>query len=139
MGGLTRRLAALEERLAVPEAEARREAYRQFLRRLTREELEWLLEPDNEAQSRVPCPHVEMLQCACRSDERRGRGFEAHPGLREEYLRRRELLFGRAEEIVRREPEGRFARQEAPRAPPGRQTARKEPKERIRRTWRDQT
>ena len=106
------RLARLEERIGASEDGARREAYREFFRRLTVEELDWLLAPDDEAQSRVPCPHVEMLGCACRSDERRRRGFEAHPELREEYLRRRRSLFGRAEEIVRREPE-------APRAPPG--------------------
>jgi hypothetical protein len=134
-------VAALEERIGASEYGARRETHREFFRRLTREELDWLLAPDDEAQSRVPCPHVEMLRCGCRSDERQGRGFEAHPGLREEYLRRRELLFGRAEEIMRREPESRFARQEAPRAPPGTggQTAQKEPTERRSQKWRDRT
>jgi hypothetical protein len=103
MGRIGRRVAALEERIGASEDGARREAHREFFRR-TREELDWLLEPADEAQSRVPCPHVEMLRCGCRSDERRRRGFEAHPELREEYLRRRMSLFGRAEEIMRREP-----------------------------------
>ena len=44
-------------------------------------------------------------QKACLTDERRRRGFEAHPELREEYLRRHRSLFGRAEEIMRRESE----------------------------------
>ena len=102
MGSIERRLEALEAHLSSGPDLARQQAYRAFIERLTGDELSWLADPGEEAQSLVPCPHVEMLECECRSDERAQRGFEAHPELREEYLRRRQSLVERAEEIMAR-------------------------------------
>ena len=87
---IERRLEALEARIGGGDERTR--VFNDFLRDLSDEELCWLLEPGDQAQSLVPCPHVEMLECACSSDGRVQRGFEAHPGLREEYLRRRQTL-----------------------------------------------
>lgn len=82
MGSLERRLAALEGQIKPPEDREGRE----LLSCLTWEELKWLSEPVEEAQSRVPCPHVELISCTCRGTERERRGFEAHPELLEKHL-----------------------------------------------------
>ena len=102
---MNRRLQALEERIVVSEDELRKKALDEFYRHLTYEELDWLSEPGDEAQKLVPCPHVESIRCGCRGSERERRGFEAHPELWEEYLRRRKSLLDQAEEILEREPE----------------------------------
>jgi hypothetical protein len=100
---LKRRLENLEEHHRVQFAPAKWEAWDELVKRLTTEELKWLCEPCDKAQSLVPCPHVEMVSCGCRSDERRRRGFEAHPDLVDEFVRRRDALVGRAGEIRGRE------------------------------------
>jgi hypothetical protein len=71
--------------------------------RLTTDELRWLTEPSDKAQSLVPCPHVEMVSCGCKSDERGRRGFEAHPELEERFVHRWNTLLERAGEIMGRE------------------------------------
>jgi hypothetical protein len=93
MASLERRLARLEDR----QGDKWDREDEEFVSRLTDGELGWLLEPAEEAQRLVPCPHVELVTCGCRGDEREQRGFEAHPELFEEYLRRREILLERNE------------------------------------------
>lgn len=105
-GSIDRRLEALEEQLSVPEDEQRRWAEREFLKRLTSEELSWLLEPGYEAVNRVPCPRFEPRRCDCQCPARTQRGYEAHPELEEERARRWRSLYERREEILAREPEG---------------------------------
>ena len=100
---LKRRLESLEERHRVEVASSEQEVCDEFVKRLTTEELKWLCEPSDEAQSLVPCPHIEMVSCGCKSDERGRRGFEAHPELAEEFNRRRDVLLGRVGEIMGRE------------------------------------
>jgi hypothetical protein len=100
---LTDRLNRLEERVQV----GYDQEFDEFLKRLTDDELEWLLGPDREAQSLVPCPHVEMVECGCKSRERARRGYEERPELLDEYLRRRNILVERADEIMERAPWGR--------------------------------
>lgn len=95
MGSLGRRLERLEARSGGTDAERRAQAHREFFRRLTRDELEWLCEPGHRAQDLVPCPHVELVECGCRGADRELRGFEAHPELREEYERRFGVLLER--------------------------------------------
>ncbi len=99
---MRRRLKRLEEssREAVP---SRWEAWDELIKLLTTDELKWLTEPSDEAESLVPCPHVEMVSCGCKSDGRGRRGFEAHPELEEEFVRRCNTLLGRAGEIMGRE------------------------------------
>jgi hypothetical protein len=98
MGSLESRLQRLERVLGCQDQDAK--AFGQFLRCLSDEQLRWLLEPLDEGQGRVPCPHVESLKCECRSDGRRRRAMEAFPELVEEYLRRRGVLY---EEVRRLE------------------------------------
>jgi hypothetical protein len=98
------RLEDLEERHRAEMAPPEREAWDELLKRLSTDELTWLTEPSVEAQSLVPCPHVEMVACGCRGEERRRRGFEAYPELLEEYVQRRSTLLERAGEIMRRAP-----------------------------------
>lgn len=105
MGSIKRRLEHLESRLEAPADERRRATYRELLRRLTPDELDWLCEPGERAQELVPCSHVGLVQCGCHSAERKIRGFEANPHLREEYERRYKDLLARGEEIMRRDPE----------------------------------
>ena len=100
-----RRLGLLEGQITAAEDEQRRAAYREFIERLTFEELEWLSEPGDEAESLVPCPHVELVKCGCRGPERARRGFEAYPELLAERVRRLRILNKRREEILAREPE----------------------------------
>ena len=102
--GARRRLERLEERLVAQTASPERKAWGELLKRLTTDELRWLVEPSDEAQSLVPCLHVERLACGCRGEERRRRGFEAHPELLEEYVQRRNALVERAGEIMGRAP-----------------------------------
>lgn len=102
MGRLERRLSELEERHRAGTVPTQLKAWDEFIKRLTTDDLTWLLEPSDEVQSLVPCPHVEMGTCGCRSDGRRRRGFEKHPELLEEYLRRRNTLLERTGEIMER-------------------------------------
>ena len=97
---LKRRLEGLEER---HRAQSEGEVWGELLKRLTTDELRWLAEPSDEAESLVPCPHVEMVSCRCSSDERTRRGFEAHPDLAEEFIRRANTLLERTSEIMGRE------------------------------------
>ena len=101
---LKQRIEGLEERHRAETAPPEREAWDHFLKRLTTDELTWLTEPSDEAQSLVPCPHVEMLSCGCKGEERRRRGFEAHPELFDEYVQRRNTLLERTSEIMGRVP-----------------------------------
>lgn len=105
MGSLESRLARLEEHHRVEMAPPEREAWGEFIKRLTTDELTWLTEPSDEAQRLVPCPHVEMVSCGCRGDGRRRRDFEAHPELLEEYVQRRNALLERTHEIMERAPQ----------------------------------
>lgn len=98
--GLERRLAALEAQTTPPEDRESRE----IICRLTWEELTWLSEPSKEAQSRVPCPHVELISCGCRGAEREQRGFVSHPELLEKYQERWRTLEERTGEILQRGP-----------------------------------
>jgi len=100
---IDRRLGRLEGRIKVPEDELRERAYREFLRRLTDEESEWLGEPSREAEMRVECP-LHNPGCNCTNEQRRQRAREEHPELHEEYTRRWESLYERREEILAREP-----------------------------------
>jgi hypothetical protein len=102
---LRRRIESLKERHRAETAPPEREAWDHFLKRLTTDELTWLTEPSDEAQSLVLCPHVEMVSCGCRGEERRRRGFEVHPELLEEYMCRRNTLLERTDEIMERAPE----------------------------------
>jgi hypothetical protein len=87
LGGLDDRLARLEDRYY-----SRREADSkpsEWLRLLSDEELAWLLEPAEEAESRVPCEnHVGLIECGCSSKERMLQGLEEFTELAEEYERR---------------------------------------------------
>lgn len=103
MGRIERRLEALEEQIKVSEGELRNRAYREFLRRLTFEESEWLGKPIEEAEMLVDCP-IHGGRCDCRNEQRRQRSHEEYPELHEEYLRRRASLLERAEEIMARDP-----------------------------------
>ena len=103
MGRLKRRLSELEEHRRAETVPPRLKAWGEFIKCLTTDELTWLTEPSDEAQSLVPCPHVELVACGCRGEERRRRGFEAHPELLEEYVQRRNTLLERAGEIMGRE------------------------------------
>src|SRR5918997_6992998 len=96
---LKRRLQNLEERHRVELAPPEQEAWDELLKRLTTDELRWLTEPSDKAQSLVPCPHVEMVSCGCKSDERGRRGFEAHPELEERFVHRWNTLLERTGEI----------------------------------------
>ncbi len=110
MGIINRRLERLEEEFAIPPEDEREwQAVREFVRRLTDEELDWLSEPSEEAQDLVPCPHVESITCDCRGDGREIRGFEASPELRREAERRWQALCERQSEIMAREPYDRSA------------------------------
>ncbi len=103
MGRIERRLEALEGQAKASEGELRERAYREFLRRLTFEESEWLGEPIEEAEMLVECP-IHGGRCECRNEQRRERAREEYPHLYEEYLRRRASLLERAEEIMARDP-----------------------------------
>jgi hypothetical protein len=96
MGSIERRVKALEERNRGSEDDLQAAELRAFYGSLSLEDLEWLCEPGDEAQSLVPCPHVEMVECDCKSDQRVRRGFEAYPELREESERRLSSLKARA-------------------------------------------
>lgn len=101
---LKRRLESLEERHRAEVVPSEQEVvWDELLKRLTNDELRWLSEPSDEAESLVPCPHVEMVSCGCKSDERGRRGFEAHPELEERFVRRWNTLLERAGEIMGRE------------------------------------
>jgi hypothetical protein len=91
VGSLERRLRHLEK--VVRHGDAKAKAFAEFLKRLSVEQLRWLLEPSHEGQSRVPCPHMESLECVCRSDERRQRAMKAFPELLEESGRRIQKLY----------------------------------------------
>ena len=103
MRSVRRRLSELEDRHRAGTVPPEQEAWDELLKRLTTDELRWLSEPSDEAASLVPCPHVEMLSCGCRGDERGRRGFEAHPELADEFMRRVNALVERADEIMGRE------------------------------------
>src|SRR3954468_8011737 len=102
--GLRRRLNALEGQITVPEDELRLQAEREFRKRLTYEESEWLYAPISEAEMLVTCP-IHGGKCACTNEPRRRRAFEEHPDLCEEFGRRWLVLYERREEILAREPE----------------------------------
>lgn len=87
-----RRLEALNEELGMSDDALERLEAVHFAEQLSDTQLDWLLEPTEEAQRRVPCPHTESLECDCRSSERTTRGFEAFPELVEEYERRQAVL-----------------------------------------------
>jgi hypothetical protein len=53
---LKRRLESLEEHHRVQLAPAKWEAWDELVKRITTEELKWLTEPCDKAQSLVPCP-----------------------------------------------------------------------------------
>src|ERR687893_468542 len=97
---LKRRLDELAER---HRAQSEGEAWGELLERLTTDELRWLAEPSDKAESLTPCPHVEMVSCRCSSGERERRAFEAHPELEEEFIRRVNTLLERTSEIMERE------------------------------------
>ncbi len=104
MGSIKRRrLEALEGQTKVPEDELRERVYREFLRRLTDEESEWLSEPSREAEMLVVCP-IHGPGCHCTNEERRQRARVAHPELHEEFERRNRALLERREQIMAREP-----------------------------------
>lgn len=103
MGRIERRLEALEGQIKVSDEELRQRAYREFLRRLTREELDWLGAPSRGAEMLVDCP-IHGLGCGCMNEQRRQRAREEHPELYEEFERRNASLLERAEEIMQREP-----------------------------------
>ncbi len=109
MGTIDRRLARLEDQIKAPEGELQRWAQREFLKRLTWEELRWLGEPTEQAQSLVPCPRFEPRECGCQCLARVDRGYEEHPELHDEKLRRWRSLYERREEILAREPADRSA------------------------------
>lgn len=102
MGSLDGRLRRLEERPGEVTEDEKERGRREFFKRLTREELDWLDESARQASSLVPCPHVELIECGCRGAERERRGFEARPDLFEEFRRRYESLLDRAGEIMER-------------------------------------
>lgn len=106
MGSLGRRLRSLEGRMTVPEEERQLWALREFLSRLTHEELEGLTEPGYQAAALVPCPRFEPRECGCACPERTHRGLEANLELEEEHRRRWTALYERREEILAREPQG---------------------------------
>jgi hypothetical protein len=95
MRRLERRIQELEARAKDIQQDERPQAFGEFLRRLTVDELRWLLEPTDEGQRLVLCPHVESLECGCRSEERRRRAMEVFPEIEEKYLRRRNELIER--------------------------------------------
>jgi hypothetical protein len=104
VGRIDDRLKRLEERVQVGHDHELVE----FFRRLTDDELKWLLEPAHEAASRVPCVgHVNLIECGCRTPGREELGLKTFPALGEEYLRRRNILVERADEIMERAPWGR--------------------------------
>ena len=100
---LKRRLEGLEERHRAQTPPSEREAWGELLKRLTTDELRWLAEPSDRAESLVPCPHVDAFLCRCSSDVRTRRGFEAHPELEEEFIRRANTVLERTSEIMERE------------------------------------
>lgn len=87
----------------MPEDELQAWAQSEFLKRLTFEELEWLVEPSREAEMLVECP-IHGPGCQCTNEERRQRAREEHPRLHEESERRNRALLERSEEILAREP-----------------------------------
>jgi hypothetical protein len=87
MGGLRRRLEVLEDRVT----KTREDGFGEFLRALTDDELRWLVEPLEDAESRVPCPK-HGGECGCSAEGRARRGIEAFPELAEDYIRRRQEL-----------------------------------------------
>jgi hypothetical protein len=97
------RLEDLEDRHRAWTVPPEQEAWDELLKRLTTDELRWLAEPSDEAASLVPCPHIKKMFCGCRSDERGRRGFEAHPDLGDEFIRRANTLLERTSEIMGRE------------------------------------
>ncbi len=101
---IDRRLERLEAQIKAPEDELRERVYREFLRHLTDEEIEWLSEPSDEAEMLVVCP-LHGPGCQCTNELRRQRAREAHPALAEEFERRNRALLARAGEILAREPE----------------------------------
>jgi hypothetical protein len=105
MASLRGRLERLERHCPETAQHAQKELD-EFLKRLSDGELRWLHEPADKAASLVPCPHVEMVSCGCRGDERSRRGLEAHPELADEFVRRYNALLERAEEIMERVPWG---------------------------------
>lgn len=104
MGRLGRRVEALEGVMAVPEDERQRWALREFLSRLTHEELGWFAEVGDQAAHLVACPRYEPQGCDCMCPERERRGLEANPELEAERQRRWTALYERREEILAREP-----------------------------------
>lgn len=105
MASIEKRLESLEERIKIPEEEIQRAALREFLSRLTHEELGGLTEPGYQAAALVPCPRFEPRKCDCACPDRTHRGLEANPELEEEHWRRWTALYERREEILAREPE----------------------------------
>jgi hypothetical protein len=85
---LTKRISHLE-RLSKTGSQAEEQ---EALAALSDGQLDWLLEPIDEGQSSVPCPHVESIECGCRSDGRLRRAIEVYPELLAEYLRRQGVL-----------------------------------------------
>ncbi len=107
MGTIDRRLEALEAAFVVSQDEFREAVRREFLRRLTFEEKQWLAEPADQAQGLVACPRFEPRECGCRCIARVERGYAEHPELYDEKRRRWESLLERREEIMAREPTDR--------------------------------
>jgi hypothetical protein len=93
VGRIERRLRRLEE--VVGRKDAKAQTFDKVLKRLSDNQLRWMLEPIHEPQQRVPCvSHANSLECVCRSDERRRRAIEAYPEQVEEYVRRQRKLQG---------------------------------------------
>jgi hypothetical protein len=93
VGSLERRLRHLQE--VVGRKDAKAKAFDEFLKRLSDDQLRWMLEPIHEAQQRVPCAsHADSFECVCGSDERRRQAIETYPEQVEEYVLRQRKLQG---------------------------------------------
>lgn len=102
MGRLNRRVDALEGLMLVPGEELQQFAAREFLSRLTDEELGWLAEPGEGAVALVECSDHPGQACAC--PERERKALEADPETFAEMERRWAALCARHSEILAREP-----------------------------------
>jgi hypothetical protein len=91
-GSLERRLRAVEELVQDNRGPSPQEQqYEEFLAKLTRDELKWMLEPLHEGTRNTLCPrHGEV--CGCRSDERKELALELFPEIRVEFAERRDAL-----------------------------------------------
>jgi len=94
-------LEKLAQSRAPTEEEERRRAFDEFLRKLSDEELDWLLEPIDEAEGLAPCPHHGgPIGCGCRSERRAQRAWEDSPELADEFEHRVQALLERRGEGV---------------------------------------